>query len=619
MLGRLLLQSRGTFRLDLAALMLALAAIAASLILYREDILSFHLGDPDDALRLVQVRDLLAGQGWFDTNQYRINPLFGGGQMHWSRFIDVQIAALIAFFSLFLSPERAELWAIALYPPLLILPLLVLISRILGRLCDRREHVAGLLIAASGATFLHYFAPLRLDHHNWQLLLAVALAWIALGRANALRGVAAALVIALHLEISLEGLPYLLLFGALFAVSWLRHPETAPRLFGFAAGLAVLPAFVRFAFHGPAGFTAIHCDAFTLPYVAATASAALCLLAWLRVPSASATVQLRAVGLVVAAVVGGAAFLLTAGTCLSGPFGALEPLVRLHWYERVMEGQPVWAQSADAALFYLAPSLVGFAAAAWAWRQARGTSRAHCWDIVLFITGGSFLLSLFIFRTGAVTHAYLVPAFGVMAIGLWDWSRSQRSLPARLVASLAIIFAIPAVDLLVAAKMVRLFVPSASAVEPQEADDADRCPSRVMIEGLARLPSAHIFAPIDVGPAVLVHSGHSVIATAHHRNHAAMNVIIHAFLADPAAAMPGLRASKARYLVLCNGSAEIKNYASASPGGLAAALARGRPVAGLDLQPQLSRGPLLVFRIEPMEPTGAGQAGRNASAAPFMQ
>jgi hypothetical protein len=29
--------------------------------------------DPDDQLRLVQLRDFLNGQSWFDTTQYRMN------------------------------------------------------------------------------------------------------------------------------------------------------------------------------------------------------------------------------------------------------------------------------------------------------------------------------------------------------------------------------------------------------------------------------------------------------------------------------------------------------------------------------------------------------------------
>ena len=62
---------------------------------------------PDDALRMVQVRDLLAGQGWYDLHQYRMTPP-DGTLMHWSRLVDVPIAALVLFFSLFLEPPMAE-------------------------------------------------------------------------------------------------------------------------------------------------------------------------------------------------------------------------------------------------------------------------------------------------------------------------------------------------------------------------------------------------------------------------------------------------------------------------------------------------------------------------------
>ena len=50
------------------------------------------VSDPDDALRLVQVRDLIAGQGWWDVTQHRINPVGGGGLMHWSRIVDAPLA-----------------------------------------------------------------------------------------------------------------------------------------------------------------------------------------------------------------------------------------------------------------------------------------------------------------------------------------------------------------------------------------------------------------------------------------------------------------------------------------------------------------------------------------------
>src|ERR1700752_4875323 len=48
----------------------------------------------DDAMRLVDVRDFLAGQSWFDLTQHRLSPPEGVA-MHWSRLIDLPLAMLI--------------------------------------------------------------------------------------------------------------------------------------------------------------------------------------------------------------------------------------------------------------------------------------------------------------------------------------------------------------------------------------------------------------------------------------------------------------------------------------------------------------------------------------------
>src|SRR5579872_2177391 len=65
----------------------------------------------DDAMRLAQVRDLLAGQSWYDLTQWRMNVPFGL-PMHWSRLIDAPIAGLILLFRQFLAPQSAETLAI---------------------------------------------------------------------------------------------------------------------------------------------------------------------------------------------------------------------------------------------------------------------------------------------------------------------------------------------------------------------------------------------------------------------------------------------------------------------------------------------------------------------------
>src|SRR5215213_10010013 len=51
----------------------------------------FSLGDTDDNMRMMQVRGLLHGQGWFDLQQHRL----AGSNIHWSRLVDLPIAGLI--------------------------------------------------------------------------------------------------------------------------------------------------------------------------------------------------------------------------------------------------------------------------------------------------------------------------------------------------------------------------------------------------------------------------------------------------------------------------------------------------------------------------------------------
>src|SRR3546814_19415048 len=74
-------------------------------------------------MRLVEVRDLLAGQGWFDLTQYRLG-LEGGTPMHWSRLVDLPIAILVKLGGFFLAQEQAEAVALTLRP-LLLIPLLL--------------------------------------------------------------------------------------------------------------------------------------------------------------------------------------------------------------------------------------------------------------------------------------------------------------------------------------------------------------------------------------------------------------------------------------------------------------------------------------------------------------
>src|SRR5205814_5174995 len=167
----------------------------------------FGLGDTDDNMRIMQVRALLHGQGWFDLRQYRLNPPYGAN-IHWSRLVDLPIAGLILGLRPFLGGAGAERWAVAIAPLLPYLLLLFSVALTARRLLGEAAYpwaILGIWLAASTNGM---FAPERIDHHGWQLaLLALSVASIA--DPDKLRGgIVLGLSTALSLGIGLEMIIY---------------------------------------------------------------------------------------------------------------------------------------------------------------------------------------------------------------------------------------------------------------------------------------------------------------------------------------------------------------------------------------------------------------------------
>ena len=67
---------RATLAWLLMAVLLAIAGFSS--------VAERQFNEGDDIMRLLQVRDWLAGQSWFDVSQYRIDAPYGAS-MHWSR------------------------------------------------------------------------------------------------------------------------------------------------------------------------------------------------------------------------------------------------------------------------------------------------------------------------------------------------------------------------------------------------------------------------------------------------------------------------------------------------------------------------------------------------------
>ena len=135
--------------------------------------LSDWLGDTDDAVRLVAVRELLAGAPWFDTTLPRIGapePLVS----HWSRLIDLPLALLMLLLRPLFGVEGAEIAARIAWPTVLFFVLqLVLVE---AQLPPRRAWAPAFVftLPVLSPCALVQFKPGRIDHHNAMILCAVA-------------------------------------------------------------------------------------------------------------------------------------------------------------------------------------------------------------------------------------------------------------------------------------------------------------------------------------------------------------------------------------------------------------------------------------------------------------
>jgi hypothetical protein len=115
------------------------------------------------------------------------------------------------------------------------------------------------------------------------------------------------------------------------------------------------------------------------------------------------------------------------------------------------------------------------------------------------------------------------------------------------------------------------------------------------------MPASTIFAPMDFGPAILLGTGHKVIATGHHRANLAMRDVIRAYTLPPAKAEAIVRGHQASYVVVCADLAEAQVYRTQAKDGLMAALLAGQTPAWLEPVPLAPHaGSLRLWRVRPV-------------------
>ena len=571
---------------------------AVFLWLWHSELNALGFRDPDDAMRLQQVRDWIGGQPFLDVSQHRVNPPLGG-PMHWSRIVDMPIAALILLLRPVLGTHLAEVLACAIVPLLLLGGLVCALHVAARRIAGEAAAMLAPLLLLTTPTILVQFGPLRIDHHGWQILMATIALAGAMDLRRARGGIVAGVAMAVWLQISSEGLPYAALFAAVFALrQWLDRRET-DRFIGYAATLGITALALLALLRGAAPLVQIRCDALSSAYVwPLLALATVTALPFRLISPVSA--KGRFLG---AALGGGPAaglFVLTGRPCLTGdPFQALGPVAYKLWYLQVMEGQPIWKQAQSMMGLILIPTIAGLAGSIMAARFAEARDTRDRWLVVALLLTGATMVAILVMRAMSVAHVLALPGTAWLMLALFRRAQQQR-------ATLVRVFASSAIALLTPAALCAIWIVATSArteSEERAPTPAAECRTETALAPLRQLPKSTLFAPLDMGPDILIRTRHNVVGTAHHRNAAGITVVVEGFTAPPARAraiLAALNGGKGPdYLVACPGLNEFEHYAKEHEGSLAGMLARGRPPAWLKPITLSGAKSLRVYRVMP--------------------
>jgi hypothetical protein len=540
---------------------------------------AFALGDTDDNLRIAQVRALLGGQGWYDLVQHRFDPVHGGANIHWSRLVDLPIAGLILLLKPVLGGAGAEKAAAAIAPLLPLLLLMFSLALTMKRLVGERAWplpIIGLLCAYSTIAM---FAPLRIDHHGWQLAFLGLTVSAAADPKRARGGAVLGIATGLSLSVGLEMMIYLALLGGATVLMWVADRDERRRLATYAASLVATTCAGFLIFASNANWLAV-CDALSPVWLsdAAVGGALMLGLAMLRIDSWKARLGIA----VVAGGVIAGFHALAWPHCLQRLEGVSPEATRL-WLDHVREARPFYRhdwRNATMAMTLPATGILGWGLLLW-----------RAWTLR---NDGSHLLR----RTVAVA----LPALAAFALLFWQTRAAPAAQMMALPAATALIVLVaakwlesPKLWLHVPAVLLVLVgfgaaIPLAIQLVPREKTSAAMkrvnvanrsCPSLRALAPIQHQPRGIIFTFIDLGPRIIVATHHDAIGGPYHRNDRAIADVMEAFRGDEAQAHRIVGEYGSNYLLICPDMSTATIFMGEAPNGFYGQLVRGKVPAWL--------------------------------------
>ena len=530
----------------------------------------FALGDTDDNMRIMQVRALLHGQGWYDLRNYRMNPPFGAN-IHWSRLVDLPIAGLIVGLRPFLGGAGAERWAVAIAPMLPNLLLLFSLALTARRLLGVAAYPLAFLGLFFAGSTNGMFTPERIDHHGWQLaLLALNIAAIADPK-RARGGLTLGISTALSLAIGLEMIIYLALAGVAMVLFWVDDREERERLRAYAVSLGGATVLCFLVFASNDNWNAV-CDALSPVWLsdALVGSALMFALAWISPTGWKPRLALA----IVAGVIIAGFHALTWPHCVQRLEGVSPEVERL-WLSHVKEARPVYLHGWRVATLIVALPItgaIGWALLIW-WRWSNPDLRRRVIGAALPGFAASLLL-LWQTRTGPAAQMMAVVGGAAIVWILLPRLWGSRS-PVLRVFGAVFIFLVGAGA---AVPFVLNFIPEskASARDAQIGKANRLCASMWGLRPVALQPKGVVMTFVDLGPRLISVTHHDAIAGPYHRNGQQIADVMNFWRGSADQAHGIAFRYHAKYVLSCPNSSTTTIFESEAPKGFYAQLQRGR-------------------------------------------
>ncbi len=596
-----------------------IAAVLIVVVIFLKNIMSLGLigGDIDDTIRLVQIKDYLAGQSWFNTDQYRMG-LVGGTDMHWSRIPDIPIIVLTYIFDLFMPQERALIWAYSVWPPLSAFVLIY--GCFIGAKHWAHDNASSkikifilCLLGLFVMTF-HRFAPGSIDHHNLQLGFLGLCVGFALDPkfrfwSYFISGFALAMSIAIGAEIYV----FAAIICGFMALQWAYHGRAASfATQGFGLGFAITLLAAFFGTVSPSEYTLIYCDALSMitVTVGALGGLGLAIVAkWESRKAAPTNWIKRGYALGVLGVICAAVLVFQAPQCLVNPLDSLPQDVTRLWLDNVEEARPITHKRLERGI--IIPHMLGAPVAAiiilclGLRRQfGAGLSETSHTQASYQVGQHILLLSLIIAALGLTAYQirFYPFAFVFAIIPLAGWiskvyTDTKRENPdsvtylAALIISAPFAWEIPGK----AFKVLLANDTENTLLEPQA-----HCASADVINSFKALPVGTVLAGPDMSGHILMQTPHRVVSGNYHRNFKGIATQIQISVSDSDKAGPIILGHDIDYVYFCNSATSTAIYKAENSQGFTANLSQGLIPDYLDAisDPELEGGGVVIFKVK---------------------